>query len=150
MWGGISKWLLWQKDSRPLQRRPRCPLFAASGRCCVRNLLTGTKRFGELLRSVENVSQKVLIAQLRETEEDGLVDRQGLPGGATPCGIHVYRTGVKPINQKTQIIIFPTPTIHNVKQWCASGLSCTPYFTISRWMNKVLQFRQSIPAVGCS
>lgn len=116
----------------------------------VRNLLTGTKRFGELWRSVGNVSQKVLIAQLRETEEDGLVDRQGLPGGATPCGIHVYRTGVKPINQKTQIIIFPTPTIHNAKQWCASGLSCTPYFTISRWMNKVLQFRQSIPAAECS
>ena len=45
----------------------------------VRDLLAGTKRFGELLRSVGNVSQKVLTAQLRAMEEDGLVTRQVYP-----------------------------------------------------------------------
>ena len=41
----------------------------------LRDLLSGTKRFGELKKSVGNVSQKVLTAQLREMEEDGIVSR---------------------------------------------------------------------------
>lgn len=41
----------------------------------LRDLLTGTKRFGELKRSVGSVSQKVLTAQLRAMEESGLLTR---------------------------------------------------------------------------
>ena len=41
----------------------------------VRDLLTGTKRFGELKRSLSGVSQKVLTEQLRQMETDGLVLR---------------------------------------------------------------------------
>lgn len=39
----------------------------------LRDLMPGTKRFGELKKSVGNVSQKVLTAQLRAMEESGLV-----------------------------------------------------------------------------
>lgn len=42
----------------------------------LRDLMPGTKRFGELKKSVGNVSQKVLTAQLRDMEENGLVNRQ--------------------------------------------------------------------------
>ena len=42
----------------------------------LRDLMPGTKRFGELKRSVGNVSQKVLTAQLRAMEESGLVHRK--------------------------------------------------------------------------
>ena len=45
----------------------------------VRDLLAGTKRFGELQRSVGNVSQKVLTAQLREMEDSGLLTRTVFP-----------------------------------------------------------------------
>ena len=42
----------------------------------LRDLLTGTKRFGELKKSIGNVSQKVLTAQLRAMEDSGLLTRK--------------------------------------------------------------------------
>ena len=39
----------------------------------LRDLMPGTKRFGELKKSIGNVSQKVLTAQLRAMEESGLL-----------------------------------------------------------------------------
>ena len=42
----------------------------------LRDLLTGTKRFGELKRSIGHVTQKVLTAQLRQMEQSGLVNRK--------------------------------------------------------------------------
>lgn len=42
----------------------------------LRDLLSGTKRFGELKRSIGSISQKVLTAQLRDMEENGIVDRK--------------------------------------------------------------------------
>lgn len=41
----------------------------------IRELLEGTKRFGELKKSIGSVSQKVLTANLRSMEESGLVIR---------------------------------------------------------------------------
>ena len=42
----------------------------------LRDLITGTKRFGELKKSIGSVSQKVLTAQLRDMEKKGLVHRE--------------------------------------------------------------------------
>lgn len=42
----------------------------------LRDLLSGTKRFSELKRSLNGVSQKVLTTQLRAMEADGLVHRE--------------------------------------------------------------------------
>lgn len=42
----------------------------------IRDLLTGTKRFGELKKSVGNITQKVLTSNLRSMEESGLVTRK--------------------------------------------------------------------------
>lgn len=45
----------------------------------MRDLLEGTKRFGELKKSVTNISQKVLTSNLREMEENGLLTRKIYP-----------------------------------------------------------------------
>lgn len=42
----------------------------------VRDLLTGTKRFGALKKSLTGISQKVLTQHLRAMEESGLVYRE--------------------------------------------------------------------------
>lgn len=42
----------------------------------LRDLINGTKRFGELKKSLGSISQKVLTQQLRSMEEDGLVNRR--------------------------------------------------------------------------
>ena len=42
----------------------------------LRDLLPGTKRFGELKKSIGHVTQKVLTAQLRQMEASGLVNRK--------------------------------------------------------------------------
>ena len=45
----------------------------------LRDLMPGTKRFGELKKSIGSVSQKVLTAQLRDMESNGLVTRTVYP-----------------------------------------------------------------------
>lgn len=42
----------------------------------LRDLRSGTKRFGELKKSVTGISQKVLTSNLRDMEENGLLTRE--------------------------------------------------------------------------
>mgnify|MGYP004519951203 CR=1 FL=1 len=62
---------------------PACPvettLMLISDRwkvLIIRDLLEGTKRFGELKKSVGNISLKVLTANLRSMEDAGLLTRK--------------------------------------------------------------------------
>ena len=45
----------------------------------LRDLMSGTKRFGELKKSVSGISQKVLTSNLRDMEENGLLSREVFP-----------------------------------------------------------------------
>ena len=45
----------------------------------IRDLLHGTKRFTELKKSINNISQKVLTSNLREMEENNLLTRKVYP-----------------------------------------------------------------------
>lgn len=65
---------------------PACPvettLMLISDRwkvLIIRDLLEGTRRFGELKKTVGNVSQKVLTANLRSMEDSGLLTRKVYP-----------------------------------------------------------------------
>nr|WP_321386510.1 helix-turn-helix domain-containing protein [uncultured Enterococcus sp.] len=62
---------------------PKCPvettLMLISDRWKVlilRDLMDGTKRFGELQRSIGTISKKVLTSNLRAMEADGLLSRE--------------------------------------------------------------------------
>ena len=70
-------------ESTAKQELPACPvettltLISDKWKVLIlRDLMNGTLRFGELKKSVGNVSQKVLTAQLRTMEESGLVNRK--------------------------------------------------------------------------
>lgn len=61
---------------------PLCPVATTVGLIgnkwnllILRDLMTGTKRFGELRKSVTGISQKVLTDNLRSMEADGLLIR---------------------------------------------------------------------------
>lgn len=65
---------------------PTCPvettLALISNRWKVlilRDLFTGTKRFGELKKSLTGISQKVLTSNLKEMESSGLLTRRAYP-----------------------------------------------------------------------
>jgi len=45
----------------------------------IRELLTGVKRFGELQKNIDGISQKVLTQNLRAMEEDGIIIRTVYP-----------------------------------------------------------------------
>ena len=73
-------------EQKSVKDLPACPvettLMLISDRwkvLIIRDLLDGTKRFGELKRSVGNISQKVLTANLRAMEESGLLTRKVYP-----------------------------------------------------------------------
>lgn len=62
---------------------PLCPVETTVGLIgnkwkllILRELLTGTKRFGELRNGLPGISQKVLTQNLRSMEEDGIINRQ--------------------------------------------------------------------------
>lgn len=45
----------------------------------LRDLFEGTKRFNELKKSLNGVTQKMLTQQLRELEQDGIIHRMVYP-----------------------------------------------------------------------
>lgn len=70
-------------DSKTGKALPACPvettlmLIGDKWKVFIlRDLMPGTKRFGELKKSIGSVSQKVLTAQLRDMEERGLLTRK--------------------------------------------------------------------------
>ncbi len=66
-----------------LKELPKCPvettlkLLSSKWKVLIiRDLLTGTKRFGELKKALKTITQKVLTTNLRDMEDSGLVARK--------------------------------------------------------------------------
>ena len=72
-----------EKNAISLADLPACPvettltLISDKWKVLIlRDLMPGTKRFGELKKSIGHVSQKVLTSQLRQMEQSGFVSRK--------------------------------------------------------------------------
>lgn len=70
-------------ESAAVRELPACPvettltLISDKWKVLIlRDLMDGTKRFGELKKSIGHVTQKVLTAQLRQMEASGLLTRK--------------------------------------------------------------------------
>lgn len=66
-----------------LKELPKCPVEVTLSLIgekwkilIIRELLNGTKRFGELKKDVSGISQKVLTTNLRSMEDNGLIIRK--------------------------------------------------------------------------
>lgn len=90
-------------ESKTIKQLPACPvettlmLIGDKWKVLIlRDLMQGTKRFGELKKSVGNVSQKVLTAQLRGNGGKRFTDAYCLCPGAAESGIYFDGAGEKP------------------------------------------------------
>lgn len=70
-------------DRKIEAQKPVCPVKFTLDLICnkwtvliIRELLNGTKRFGELKKAIGQVSQKVLTSQLRMMEKNELLERR--------------------------------------------------------------------------
>lgn len=71
------------KEAAPAKELPDCPVETTLTMIgdkwkvlILRDLMPGTRRFGDLKKSIGHVSQKVLTAQLRDMEASGLLTRK--------------------------------------------------------------------------
>ena len=78
----------------------------------LRDLLSGTKRFSELKRSIGAVSQKVLTAQLRQMEDSGLLTRTVYP--EVPPRVEYTLT---PLGESF------APLLHTMLEWSRENLT---------------------------
>jgi DNA-binding HxlR family transcriptional regulator len=83
----------------------------------VGHLMRGEKRFGELKREIQGITQKMLTQQLRELESDGIVHREifkeippkveysltDFGKGLIPLLNELWAFGEKVVQQKTDI-----------------------------------------------
>ena len=69
-------------------------------------LFTGTKRYGELRRLVPGATQRVLTLQLRELEEDGIIERKVYP--VVPPKVEYSISKGAPQNNLNKLGIFMT------------------------------------------
>lgn len=85
------------------------------------SLLGGKMRYNELRRSIDGISERMLVAQLRELEEDGLVKR----------------------------IIYPEVPPRVEYELTPAGISTEPMLlSMSEWGNRLRKEKERVVAVG--
>lgn len=104
-------------------QHPLCPKFEAAFELfgkrwtglIIQVLLTGSKRFGEIVDRIPNMSDRMLAERLKQLEEAGIVTRQVYP--ETPVRIEYLLT------EKGQEL---TPIMQEVQKWADKWMALAP------------------------
>lgn len=92
-----------QKTRSRLQGAPVCPRFHRASEllgkrwtgAIIQTLLAGSHRFGEILESVDGLSDRLLSERLKELEGEGIIERRVYPKTPVLIEYHLTNKGLE-------------------------------------------------------
>lgn len=114
----------------------------------IREVLTGPKRFTDLLKNLPGIGTNLLTARLKELEEAGVLERKTLPPPAasavydlTDLGRQLQPALVELVRWGSKLPRSPTETEHSRPGWAILAMHAAFQSEASRGLKETYEFR---------